>query len=362
MTKTKKELPKHNYAVIVAGGSGTRLWPLSRRNLPKQMQKFISDKTLIDETVNRLIDFVPAENIYVATTGNYGPKIKEILPMIPADNIIIEPVARGTTAAFALFATTIYRKDKDARIFSLASDHSVTDVEKFQTTMLDAFNYVTDHPKHIALVGIKPTRPDTGLGYIKMKKTLQEKPLVMSVDKFVEKPSQEVARKYVESGEYYWNAAYYCFSAKTLIEAYKDADPTITDAIDSYLASGDIQDFMKAPDKVHEIEIIDSAKYQLALIPADFSWSDIGNWQALHELLSDLEGSSLITHGSRHIDVNSTNCLIFSHEEKLVATVGLDNLVVVETPDVLLVLNKEQPQEIKQLLENLKANGLNQYL
>lgn len=357
-----RQLPKHNYAVIVAGGSGTRLWPLSRRNLPKQMQKFITDKTLIDETVARLIDFVPKENIYVATTGNYGPKIKEILPMIPAENIIIEPVARGTTAAFALFASTIYQRDKEARIFSLASDHAVTDVKKFQKTMMDAFNYVADNKEHIALVGIKPTRPDTGLGYIKMKKEIQSEPTIYTVDKFVEKPSSEVAKKYVESGEYYWNAAYYCFSAKTLLEAYKEADPTIIESVNAYMASGDIEDFMKVPDKVHEIEVINPAKYQMVLIPADFSWSDIGNWQALHELLADLEGSSMIAHGARHIDINSSNCLIFSREEKLVATVGLDNLVVVDTPDVLLVLNKEQPQEIKQLLENLKANGMNQYL
>lgn len=358
-----KKLPKHNYAVIVAGGSGTRLWPLSRRNLPKQMQKFVTDKTLIDETVERLLGFVPVENIYISTTENFGSKIKEILPMIPEDNIIIEPIARGTTAAFALFTTRIYQRDPEAVIFSLASDHAVTDIDKFQHTMLDAFNYVTDHPKTIALVGIKPTRPDTGLGYIKTRKIIQERPyLVFEVDKFIEKPSHEVAKKYVESGEYYWNAAYYCFKAKTLIQAYKDADPSIIDSIDSYLKSGNVDDFMKAPDKVHEIEIIDSTIYPLAIIPADFAWSDIGNWQALHELLANLEGKSLVAHGSRHIDINSSNCLILSQEDKLVASVGLDNIVVVETPDVLLVLNKEQPQEIKQLLEQLKDQGLTNYL
>lgn len=363
MTKAKKELPKHNYAVIVAGGSGTRLWPLSRRNLPKQMQKFISDKTLIDETVSRLTGFIPKENIFISTTGNYGAKIKEILPEIPAENIIIEPVARGTTAAFALFARTIVKRDPEANIFSLASDHAVTEVDKFQKTLLDAFNYVADNPKKIALIGIKPTRPDTGLGYIKLKATVAEEPTtIYSVDKFVEKPSHEVAKKYVESGEYYWNAAYYCFHGKTLISAYQDADPSIMKAVDDYLASGDVEDFMKAPDKVHEIEVIDSKKFPLVLIPADFTWSDIGNWQALHELLATLEGKNMIAHGSRHIDINSSNCLIFASENKLVATVGLDKLVVVDTPDVLLVLNKEQPQEIKQLLESLKENGLTEYL
>lgn len=357
-----KELPLHNYAVIMAGGSGTRLWPLSRRNLPKQMQKFISDKTLIDETVERLVGFIRKENIYIATTGNYGAKIKEILPMIPADNIIVEPIARGTTAAFALATTTINKKDPEARIFTIASDHALTDVKAFQKTLLDAFNYIADHPADIALVGIKPTRPDTGLGYIKMKKKLQDTPVVYSVDKFVEKPSFEVAENYVNSGEYYWNAAYYCFRADTLLKAYKDADEKITDGINDYLKSGDIEDFMKIPQKAHEIEIIDASKYHLVLVPGDFSWSDIGNWQTLHEVLAGIEGNSIVTHGSRHIDINSSNCLIFSHEEKLVATVGLDNIVVVDTPDVLLVLNKEQPQEIKELLETIKQKGMTEYL
>lgn len=356
------KISKHNYAVIVAGGSGTRLWPLSRRNLPKQMQKFINNKTLIDETVNRLINFIPKDNIYISTTGNYAAKIKEILPMIPAENIIVEPVARGTTAAFALFASTIYKRDNEANIFSLASDHAVTDIKKFQQTMLDSFNYITDNPKHIALIGIKPTRPDTALGYIKMKKIIQNKPLVYSVDKFVEKPSLEVAQKYVDSGEYYWNAAYYCFKAKTLIEAYKHADPAMMETLSDYLKSGDVADFMRFPDKVHEIEIINANNYPLVLVPADFSWSDIGNWQTLHELLAQIEGNSVVSHGSRHVDINSTNCLVFAQGEKLVATVGLNNLVVVDTPDALLVMNKDQPQEIKQLLENLKNNDLTEYL
>lgn len=357
-----RKLPKHNYAVILAGGAGTRLWPLSRRNLPKQMQKFVSDKTLIDETVDRLIGFVPKDHIYIATTGNFAAKIKELLPDIPADNIVVEPVARGTTAALALVVTTIHRRDKDARIFSLASDHAVTDIKLFQKTLLDTFNYVAGNPKDIALVGIKPTRPDTGLGYIKMKKQLQADPPVYTVDKFVEKPSHEVAKKYVESGEYYWNAAYYCFRAATLLKAYEDADPNIIDSVNSYLATGDVTEFMQAPDKVHEIEVINPAKYRLALIPADFTWSDIGNWQALHDVLSSMQGKNLVTNSSRHIDINSSNCLIVSTGEKLVATVGLDNVVVVDTPDVLLVLDKNQPQEIKELLDTLKANGMTEYL
>ncbi len=356
------KLPQHNYAVIMAGGSGTRLWPLSRRNLPKQMQKFVSDKTLIDETVDRLLTFIPASNIYISTTGNLAAKIKEAVPNIPAKNIIIEPFARGTTAAFALVTSTIYRNDKDATIFSLASDHSVTNVEEFQRTVLDSFNYVIDNPEQIALIGIKPTRPDTGLGYIKVLDKVSDEPVIYNVEKFVEKPGLKVAKQYVESGDYYWNAAYYCYKAKTLIAAYKDADPEIIEHVEAFIESGNPDDFSKVPTKAHEIEIINTKKYHLALVPGYFQWSDIGNWQALHEVLATMQGKDLVTSSAKHIDINSSNCLIMSTENKLVATVGLDNVVVVDTPDVLLVLNKEQPQDIKELLESLKAQGLTEYL
>jgi mannose-1-phosphate guanylyltransferase/mannose-6-phosphate isomerase len=357
-----EKLPQHNYAVIMAGGSGTRLWPLSRKDLPKQMQKFVSDKTLINETVERLMGFIKPENVYISTTANYEEKIRSLLPEIPGKNIVVEPIARGTTAALALVTTTIYQRDPEARLFYIASDHAVTDVEKFQRTLLDTFNYIAQNPKDIALVGIKPTRPDTGLGYIKMSEKISDEPEVHLVDKFVEKPSLKVAKLYVNSGEYYWNAAYYCFSAKTLLEAYEDADPELTSNVEAYIRSNDIEDFNKVPVKAQEIEVIDASKYRLVLVPADFSWSDIGNWQALHELLASIEGTNLIAHSSKHIDINSSNCLVMSTSEKLIATVGLDNLVVVDTPDVTLILNKEQPQEIKQLLEILKEKGMTEYL
>lgn len=354
----------HRYAVVVAGGSGTRLWPLSRRNLPKQMQKFIGDKTLIDETVSRLTGLIPKENIYISTTGNYAAKIKELLPDIPAENIIVEPVAKGTPAAFALFARTIYNKDPEATIFSLASDHAVTGVDQFQQTLSDTYDYVDSNPTSIALAGIKPTHPDTGLGYIKADVVVQEEPLVYSVEKYVEKPGLEVAKDYVASGEYYWNAAYYCFKASTLIEAYREADPDIVESIDAFLSSGDIDDFMRVPVKAHEIEIINTAKYPLVLIPADFKWSDIGNWGTLHQILAELEDEDTtnVSNSTRHVDVNSSNCLVFSTDDKLVATVGLNNVVVVSTDDALLVMDKNQPQEIKKLIESLKDKGLTNYL
>lgn len=369
MTQEKKldstEYQSHNYAVIVAGGSGTRLWPLSRKSLPKQMQKFISDRTLIDETVDRLGEVVPKENIYISTTGAYADQIRKLLPEIPAENIIIEPEARGTTVAFSLFSHVIYDRDPEAVVFTLASDHAVTGVESFRQALDETFSFIKTHSKHIALVGITPTHPDSGLGYIKVDQPITKDPLVYAVEKFVEKPSTHVAQKYLESGEYYWNAAYYCFKAATLIEAYTEADPDLTKWIRAYLDSGDIQDFMRVPQKAHEIETIDANLYPLALIPATFQWSDIGSWGALHDVLAAMDdnNSKAVVANALHVDLDSSNCLVMSEDNaKLVATVGLKDVIIVNTEDALLVMDKNHSQDIKEVLQYIKDRSLEKYL
>lgn len=370
MTQEKKSdnttHQSHNYAVIVAGGSGTRLWPLSRKNLPKQMQKFISDRTLIDETVDRLGEVVPKENIYISTTSAYAEQIKEILPGIPAENIIIEPEARGTTVAFSLFSHVIYARDPEAVVFTLASDHAVTGVESFRRALDETFSFIRTHEKHIALLGITPTHPDSGLGYIKVDSIINEEPLAYSVEKFVEKPTTSVAQKYLETGEYYWNAAYYCFKAKTLIDAYSEADDNLTKWIAEYLKSGDVSDFMRVPQKAHEIETIDANRYPLALIPASFQWSDIGSWGALHDVLSEMaeaDNERAVISQALHVDVDSANCLVMSKDsKKLIATVGLKDVIIVNTEDALLVMDKHHSQDIKEVLQYVKERSLEEYL
>ena len=354
------EHQSHNYAVIVAGGSGTRLWPLSRKSLPKQMQKFVSDKTLIDETVERLGSIVPRENIYISTASAYVQQIQELLPQIARQNIIVEPEARGTTVAFSLFSHIIHARDPEAIIFTLASDHTVTGVDSFQQALDETFAFVRTHEKHIALLGIKPTHPDSGLGYIKVDKIISDHPLTYSVEKFIEKPTVAVAKKYLKTGEYYWNAAYYCFKAATLLQAYTEADPNLTKWVKAYLESGDKNDFLKVPQKAHEIETINANSYPLALIPADFSWSDIGSWASLHDVLS--KGEEVVSKGL-HVDLDSTGSMVMSEDSaKLVVTVGLSNVIVVNTDDAILVMDRNRSQDIKEVLQHIKEKNLERYL
>jgi mannose-1-phosphate guanylyltransferase len=327
----------HRYAVVVAGGAGTRLWPLSRERLPKQIQTLTGEKSLIAETVERLRGVVPAEQIFVSTTRNYAAMIKEQLPAIPSGNFIVEPEAHGTSAAFTLFAEELFQRDPAAVVFSLASDHKVTEVERFQATMRESFEFVEAHPEQIALVGIKPTRPDPELGYIKARRAVVDKAHhARPVEKFIEKPRISTARVYLTSDDYYWNAAYYCFTAKTLLEAYDDADPSVVEAVRRYRSTGDPADYLAAPRKVHEIEFIDSGKYPLAVIPAEFAWSDIGNWHSLIALLEH-EDDNEANDPSLYVNVASENCRVRATGDRVVVTVGVDGASVFSNEDGLIV-------------------------
>lgn len=349
----------HRYAVVVAGGSGTRLWPMSRKALPKQMQHLMSDQTLIDETIERLEGVLDASHILISTTENYAEPMRELLPQIPPENFIVEPVARGTAAAFALFTTAIHDRDPDAVIFTLASDHAITEVDKFQQSVRTSFEHIEAHRERLAFIGITPTRPDTGLGYIKVRGASGDTDGILSAEKFVEKPSLEVARGYLESGDYVWNSGYYCYAAATLLSAYEDADPRLTQAARDYLKTADIEDFQSAPEKVHEIEIIDASRYPLVVVPAHFQWSDIGNWQALHRTLAELHGTDIVrSRPEQHVDVDSRQTLVFSSDERIVVTAGLDNIAIVSTPDVIFVVNMDHLDSLPELRQELADKNL----
>jgi mannose-1-phosphate guanylyltransferase/mannose-6-phosphate isomerase len=358
---------EHCYAVVVAGGAGTRLWPLSRQALPKQMQSLMSDQTLIAETVERLRGVVPIEHVFISTTENYREHMQQLLPEISSGNFIIEPEPRGTPAAFALLAERLRRQDPDAVVFTLASDHAITEVAVFQETMRTAFGFIDAHPEQLAIVGITPTRPDTGLGYIRAIESVQADPAVLRVAKYAEKPTQEVAQSYVDSGTYYWNAAYYCFRADTLLAAYAAYDKRLVEATSAYLDSGHTADYLRAPAGGHEIDIIDTAKTPLALVPADFTWSDIGNWAALYRSLSELMHKDVVVRNAdHHTDEGSTNSLVINTDDRIVTTAGLDHIAVITTEDAVLVVDlrrlEEMPEMMLRLFEKLRREGKGQYL
>lgn len=357
----------NNYIVIMAGGSGTRLWPVSRAELPKQFQHF-SDKpeSLIQETYERIKDLVPQENIYVSLIESIAAMAKEQLPDIDANNFIVEPEGKNTAPAMGLIASVILKRNPEAIVTTVASDHSIGNVPLFQESINHAFEFVKDNPENLVTIGIKPTEPNTGFGYIKIGEKFDSQD-IYKVDKFVEKPNLETAQKYLDSGEYMWNASYFTWNAMQMLENFNSLAPNIyeglvkiSDAVDTenfpVVLRDEYAKFAKEPIETVIIEKMAS----VAVIPADLNWSDIGTWSSLYEFLVKSTGKNTISHGD-HVGVDDENCLFYS-QSKLLATIGLKDIIIVDTPDVTLVCNKNKSQDIKKLMDELREKGREKYL
>jgi mannose-1-phosphate guanylyltransferase len=353
------------YVVLLAGGSGTRLWPMSRKSMPKQFHKFSGEKSLLVETYDRFIGVVPKENIYISLGENVLTETQKQLKDIPKENFIVEPVGKNTAPAIGLSAIKIFKKNPAAIIAAISSDHTVKKVTAYQKAFITAKSFVEKNPEYLVVIGIKPDKPETGYGYIKVGKKFSNHPINI-VDKFVEKPDLKTAEKYLTSGKYLWNAGYFVFRADSIISMFEKYAPEI------YIG---LKEILKAIDSPKEKEIINKeyAKFakvpidtalaekvdKIAVVPADLGWSDIGSWASLLDILMDKK-NGIVTKG-HHISVDDKNCLVYA-ADKLLTTVGLDNIIIVDTPDVTLVCNKDKSQDVKKLIEKLKEQGKEEYL
>ncbi|MGB2791801.1 MAG: mannose-1-phosphate guanylyltransferase [Candidatus Moraniibacteriota bacterium] len=362
---------KHFYAVIMAGGSGTRLWPLSRKSLPKQFHNFVSESgsTLLEDTWERVRHTIPnVQNIFVGTSDRYRNKILSLLPDIDSDHLIIEPAPRGTAAAIALAAQEIFHRDPEAILATIASDHVIANSEAFSSALLSAFETASTFPDKIVTLGINPTTPDTGFGYIKMGDDLGtiRDHRVFSIEAFKEKPDRETAEEYLKNWEYLWNAGYFIFSVQTLLNRVKSLTPTLFETLEHMEKERENPKarqalFESLPNDPIEPAIIEKLPpEERAVIPAPLEWSDVGNWSAIFDLLEKQHEVSIIARGN-HVDVGSKKCLILS-DKKLIATIGLENIVVVETNDCILVASKDKVSDIKALLEKIKQEKGEEYL
>jgi len=355
-----------NYAVIMAGGSGTRLWPLSRKNKPKQFQPLISEKTLLQETYDRVKNFLPDEQIFISATPEYEAEILKQLPSLPKDNCIIEPCARNTTAAHGFIAFNLLNRDPDAVFTTLPSDHAIQDLNAFIEANLAAFETIKKYPEKLVTLGINPTAPETGLGYIKMGKDFEtiNDQKVYKIESFIEKPDLETAKKYVADWGYLWNSANYFFRADTLlnlIKKYRPASYNILKEInDLTLNKGKFEDIKALYETIDKEQLADSVFEQKDLeslvVPANLGWNDVGNWGAIYDLLSKSQNIDLITKGN-HIDHHSQDCLVYG-DKKLIATLGLKDIVVIDSPDAILVTTRQEAQYIKDLLTKLDEKYL----
>lgn len=358
----------HRYAVIMAGGSGTRLWPLSRKERPKQFHKLVSSKTLLEETFDRVARVVDPQNIFISTTQNYKDLALQTLPKISAEHIIVEPAARGTAPAIALVTETLASKDTKAIVATIASDHVIKNPEEFTASLETAFTAAEKHPEKLATIGINPVSPSTEFGYIKMGKeleTLNEK-RIFSIAEFKEKPDEETAKKYLADWAYLWNAGYFIFSAETLLAEMKQHIPKTMHIIETIVHNGIDEKKLNGLYTSLENEPFDTAVLEKmapekrVVVPSAMEWDDIGNWNALFEFLKKDHRAELIAKGN-HIDAGSKNCFVYGGN-KLVATIGLKDMIIIETDDVVLVANKNRAHEVKKIIGELKAQGKHLYL
>ena len=371
----KAEYLQHTYVTILCGGSGTRVWPLSIKKKPKQFVNFYSDKTLYQETLARAKQIVPAERIMIITNAVYKSEIRKQSPEIPQENIFAEPQKKNTALAVGVAAAMIKKRDPLGIMISMHSDHVITQIDLFCETLRIAAQ-VAFKQNNLVAIGIQPTHPHTGLGYIHIGEKKQEVATmpVFKVTGFREKPDLETAKQFLDTGEYLWNGGYYIWSVKSILDAFAKLDPkqfkTIT-AIALALGTSQQEKIIAEQYRLADDEAIDTAISEKAdnlyVIPGKFSWYDVGSWQVVYELGEKDEKGNVIVSSSEAkskapiVLEQADKNLIYSNNQPI-AVVGLSNIAVVDTGNGLLICDKNKSNDVKKVVESLHAQNLDNFI
>lgn len=352
-------------ALIMAGGRGERFWPRSRKSLPKQFLSLTGDgRTMIQLTVERILPLVDMEDIFIATNKDYKELVKKQLPNLPEENILCEPVGRNTAPCIGLGAMHIAKKYKDALMMVLPSDHLIKYNSMFVSTLKEACR-IAEENTNLVTIGITPDYPETGYGYIKFNPEVS-KGQSFEVDRFVEKPSLEVAKEYLATEEYLWNSGMFVWKTSTIlknIELFmKDIYEGLVRIKDS-IGTEDQEAVLEKEFTAFRSESVDYGIMEKAeniyTIPGTFGWDDVGSWLAVERIRKSNESGNVVS--GNIITVNSKNCII-EGSKKLIATVGLEDLIIVDTEDATLICAKQSAGDIKKVLENLKICNRDEYI
>ena len=350
-------------AVIMAGGRGERFWPQSRSSRPKQFLSLTTDgETMIQKTVNRLSELVDVEDVFIVTNKNYLGLVNEQLPDLPKENVIAEPAARNTAPCIGLAAGVIQKKyGEDAIMLVLPSDHLI----KFNAMYIDTLKQaikVAEQEQNLVTIGITPTYPETGYGYINFASKGAENG-AYKVVRFVEKPNIEKAKQYVNSGEYLWNSGMFVWKSSSILMNIEKFLPDMYKSLDKISSSYGSDNFNEVLEREFPLikgESIDFGVMEKAddiyTIPGNFGWDDVGSWLALERVNPTNEYGNMITGDV--VSINTKNTTVVGGK-KLIATIGLEDLVIVDTDDAILICAKDSTQDVKKVIENLKICNRN---
>lgn len=359
---------KHHYVAIMAGGIGSRFWPKSRASYPKQFLDILNTgKSLIQWTFERYASFIPKENIYVVTSDEYKDIVADQLPEIPVENILCEPSRKNTAPCVAYIAFKLAQKDPEAAMVVAPSDHMILDGETFTKIATKALDFVSSNPAFITL-GIKPSNPNTGYGYIQHEMTNSGVDDIYKVKTFTEKPNLELAKTFISSGDFLWNAGIFVWKAKDVVEAFKTHQSEMFDLFDNEKANFNTPAEKEAIDRIYPLctnVSIDFAIMEKAsnvfVIPSSFGWSDLGTWTSAYDNLEkDYLGNAVTSNNV--IIIDSTKCMVSAPHDKLIVLQGMDDFIVIDTPDALLICKKEKEQAIKEYVAEVKRSKGDMYL
>jgi mannose-1-phosphate guanylyltransferase len=352
----------------MAGGSGTRLWPKSRINSPKQLHSLVSDKSMLSETVGRIEKLIPKSDIWIVTSKNYLSRVKEKTPGVPPENILTEPYTLGTAMAIGLGMMRIYQMDEKATVVVLWSDSHIKKEKNFISALKLAEKISNDSTG--VIIGVNPTFPSTGFGYIEMGDEIEKygKMKAFKLKKFIEKPNLEKAKEYMDNWQYLWNSGISIWKVKEFIKLFEKFLPEHYKKlleIKKYFGTEKINEITAKKFKNLEPITIDYAIFEkaknLVTIPADLGFSDIGNWAVLKEVLLNTKDSNKNFVKGKHTGIDTKNCLILG-SERLIATLGLEDLIIVDTDDAILIASKKDAERVKELTQKLKEDKLEEYL
>ncbi|WP_200977569.1 mannose-1-phosphate guanylyltransferase [Echinicola sp. 20G] len=368
MKNTKPYQPSHSYVVILAGGEDNNFWPISRSNYPKQFLDILNTgETLIQATLRRFQEFIPTENIYVITLEDYIPIVTEQLPKLAQENIISEPERKNTAASITYISSKLNQLDKDANLIVAPADHIIGDEKTFQDNCKNGLHFTAKYDVLLTL-GIEATHPDSKYGYIHFGHEIVGDEDVLEVYQFIEKPDVDTSRMFLEAGNILWNSGVFIWKVSALLQAMAEFQPSIFQLFDKVKRSLNTsiersvikQVYQKCASISIEYAIMEYAR-NVYVIPSNFKWNDLGTWTHAYERFQK-DSLSNAMNDSNIIAKDSSNCVIQSHDKKLFVIGGVHDLIIVNTPDALMVCHKNKESEVKEYFNAVKQEKGNSYL